>query len=118
MKYALLLYSDPARGAGMTPEEIAEARASVMPRWQALFEYLREAAASVSGVELDEPESARTLRPGDGDWLVTDGPFAETKEQIGGVFFVECEDLDEAIEMAARIPLAEHGSVEIRPIPQ
>jgi hypothetical protein len=118
VKYALLLYGDPSRSAGMTPEQIAEARADVMPRWIALFEYLHEAAASVSGIELDEPEKAKTLRPGDGDWLVTDGPFAETKEQIGGVFFVECENLDEAIEMAARIPLAEHGSVEIRPIPQ
>lgn len=118
MRYALLLYGDPSRGAGMTPEEIAEARAKVMPRWLELFDYLEQTAKSVDGVELDEPSKAKTLRARDGKWLVTDGPFAETKEQIGGVFIIECENLDEAIEMAARVPLAEHGSVEIRPIPQ
>ena len=115
MKYALLLYSDPSAAAGMTPEEVQRARAEVMPQWVELFDYLQTHATSVSGVELDSPETARTLRYEDGRPVVTDGPYAETKEVIGGVFFVECGDLDQAIEMAARVPLASRGSVEIRP---
>ena len=117
MRYLLLLYDeDPDRALGMTPEQIADARAAVMPQWLELFAYLDEHARSVDGVELEHPRAAKTLRRRDGDWLVTDGPFAETKEQLGGVFFVECDDLDQAIEMAARVPLAQRGAVEIRPV--
>lgn len=116
MKYALLLYSDPSRAEGLTPEEIAAARADVMPQWIELFDYLERTAKSVDGVELDSPDSAKTLRYENGQPVVTDGPFAETKELIGGVFFIECENLDEAIDMAARVPLASRGSVEIRPV--
>jgi hypothetical protein len=116
MKYVLLLYSDPSAAASMTPEEIQARRAEVMPQWVELFEYLEKTAKSVEGTELDDPPSAKTLRREDGEIVVTDGPFAETKEQIGGLFFIECENLDEAIDMAARVPLASRGSVEIRPV--
>ena len=116
MNYALLLYSDPSRASAMTPEEAQAARAEVMPQWLELFEYMQSTAKSVDGAELDDPPSAKTIRWRDGEPFVTDGPFAETKEQIGGVFFVECENLDEAIDMAARVPMASRGSVEIRPI--
>jgi hypothetical protein len=116
MKYLLLLYSDPSRAAGMTAEEIQQARAEVMPQWIELFEYLGTHAKSVEGVELDVPESAKTLRYEDGRPVVTDGPFAETKEIVGGVFFLECDNLDEAIDMAAHVPMAQRGSVEIRPV--
>jgi hypothetical protein len=100
----------------MTAEEIKKARAEVMPQWIELFEYLGTHAKSVEGVELDSPDTAKTLRYEDGRAVVTDGPFAETKEIIGGVFFIECDNLDEAIDMAARVPIAQRGSVEIRPV--
>jgi hypothetical protein len=116
VKYLLLIYSDPSRAAGMTVEEIQKARAEVMPEWIELFEYLGTHAKSVEGVELDDPETAKTLRYEDGRPVVTDGPFAETKEIIGGLFFIECDNLDEAIDMAARVPIAQRGSVEIRPV--
>ena len=116
MNYALLLYSDPSRSAGMTREEIQAARAEVMPQWLELFEYMQRTARSADGAELDDVAAAKTIRWHDGQPVVTDGPFAETKEQIAGVFFVECENLDEAIDMAARVPLASRGSIEIRPV--
>ena len=116
MKYSLLIYSDPSRAAAMTEEEIQQARAEVMPQWIELFEYLGTHAQSVEGFELDGPETARTLRYEDGQAFVTDGPYAETKELIGGLFLIECNDLDEAIDMAARVPIASRGSVEIRPL--
>jgi hypothetical protein len=100
----------------MSPEEIQASRAEVMPQWLELFDYMEKTAQSADGAELDDPPSAKTLRHEDGQIVVTDGPFAETKEQIGGVFFIECENLDEAIDMAARVPLASRGSVEIRPV--
>ena len=116
MNYLLLIYSDPSRAAGMSEEEIQVARAEVMPEWIELFGYLETHAKSVSGHELDDPHTAKTLRYEDGRAVVTDGPYAETKELIGGVFFLECNDLDEAIDMAARVPIAKRGSVEIRPL--
>jgi hypothetical protein len=118
VNYLLLIYSDLSRSAGMTPEEIQVARDEVMPDWIALFEYLESRAQSVSGIELDDPDTAKTLRYEDGRAVVTDGPYAETKELIGGLFFLECNDLDEAIDMAARVPIAARGSVEIRPLVQ
>jgi hypothetical protein len=87
-----------------------------MPEWTALFEYLGTHAASVEGFELDDPKSAKTLVYEDGRPVVTDGPYAETRELIGGLFLIECDDLDEAIDMAARVPVAARGSVEIRPL--
>ena len=100
----------------MTPEEIEQARAEVMPKWIELFDYLGSHAKSVEGLELDGPETAKTLRYEDGRPVVTDGPYAETRELIGGLFLIECNDLDEAIDMAARVPIASRGSVEIRPL--
>jgi hypothetical protein len=116
VKYSLLIYSDPSRAAAMTPEEIEQARAEVMPQWIELFDYLGAHAQSVAGFELDSPDTAKTLRYEDGRPLVTDGPYAETKELIGGLFLIECADLDEAIDMAARVPIASRGSIEIRPL--
>jgi hypothetical protein len=112
----LLIYSDPSVADGLSAEEIQARRAEVMPQWIELFDYLEKKAKSVDGKELDDPPSAKTLRYENGDAVVTDGPFAETKEQIGGFFLIECENLDEAIDMAARVPIASRGSIEIRPI--
>ena len=71
---------------------------------------------SLAGKELEASWEAKVVRVRDGERLVTDGPFAETKEQIGGLFLMELPDLDEAIRLAALVPTAEHGSIEIRPI--
>lgn len=68
------------------------------------------------GERLRDTTDATTVRVRDGETLTSDGPFAETKEQIGGYFLVDCKDLDEAIEIAAKIPGANHGSIEVRPI--
>ena len=72
-------------------------------------------ASSAFGAELEAPKTAKTVRVRDGETLVTDGPFAETKEQIGGVMLLDADDLDEAISIAARIPVAFRASVELRP---
>ena len=119
MRYALLLTNraeDVERWQAMSEEEAAEARAREMPKWIALFERLEARKQRVSGLELEEPRTARTVRVVDGETVVTDGPYAETKELVGGLMVVDCDDLDEAIEVAASIPLASRGSVEIRPV--
>jgi hypothetical protein len=66
--------------------------------------------------KLQPTKTARTVRIRDGKTLVTEGPFAETREQVGGFYLLECKDLDEALELAAQIPTAAHGSVEVRPL--
>jgi hypothetical protein len=117
MKYALLIYGDEAGWSELSEEEQKQLRADVMPRWNALFGELGKADPNVSGKELDHGGSGKVVRVVDGERIVTDGPFAETKEVLGGAFFIELPDLDEAIRLAALIPVAETGSIEIRPIP-
>jgi hypothetical protein len=116
MRYALMVYADQSSWQELTEEQAAKARADSMPKWIALFEELEKADPDVEGKELDEATAAKTVRVRDGKTLVTDGPFAETKEQIGGVFDINLPDLDTALELAARIPTAEHGSIEVRPV--
>jgi hypothetical protein len=116
MKYALLIHSDQSSWADLDDAEKARLREQEMPRWGALFEELGKADPNVSGYELDEAATAKVVRVRDGERIVTDGPFAETKEVMGGVFLLELPDLDEAIRLAALVPTAEHGSLEIRPI--
>jgi hypothetical protein len=117
MRYVALLTNSPEAvesWATMSPEEAAAARAEEMPKWdKAMAElgpYLRD------GKELDVPSTAKTVRVRDGETLISDGPFAETKEQLGGFFLLECDNLDQAIGLAAKIPVAESASVELRPI--
>jgi len=81
-----------------------------------LFGELGPSGALGAGYELDSPKTARTVRVRDGETLVTDGPFADTKEQIGGLMELEAEDLDAAIAIAARIPVVFRASVELRPV--
>ena len=116
MKYALLIHSDQEAWADFDEEEKAKLRAEQMPRWIALFKELGKADPNVSGHELDEAVTAKVVRVREGERMVTDGPFAETKEVMGGVFLAELPDLDEAIRLASLIPSAENGSIEIRPI--
>ena len=117
MKYVALLTNtsdDLARYKSMDAQEAAAARADEMPKWESamaeLGPYIRE------GKELDLPSKAKTVQVRDGKTVVSDGPFAETKEQLGGYFLLECDNLDQAIALATKIPVAERGSVELRPI--
>ena len=116
MRYALLIDGSDAEWVDLPEEERAELRAAELPRWYALFDELRKADPNVSGKELEGHRTANVVRVRDGKRIVTDGPFAETKELIGGLFLVDLPDLDEAIRLAAHIPAAEHGSIEIRPL--
>ncbi len=116
MKYAMLIYGDDSGWIDLSDEEKAELRAEEMPRWLALMDELQKADPNLAGYELDGRRTAKVVRVRDGERIVTDGPFAETKEVVGGLFVVDLPDLDEAIRLASMIPTAEHGSLEIRPI--
>jgi hypothetical protein len=119
VKYLLLLNNhegDINHWTKLTPEEAARVREEELPKWNAVFEWMGAQGLDGSGLELDMPSKARTVRVVNGETIVSDGPYAETKEVIGGYFLVDCTDLDQAIELARRVPLAETGSVEIRPL--
>ncbi len=116
MKYALMVYTDQSAWAGMSEAEALAAREASMPGWITLFEELAKVDPEVAGHELEGAADARTVRVRGGERLVTDGPFAETKELIGGIFILEAPDLDEAIRLASLVPAAEYGSIEVRPI--
>jgi hypothetical protein len=112
MRYMLLIVGDESKYADMSPED---ARAQ-MQRWSDYTQELVKSGAFVSGEGLQTSTTATTLRVQDGERLLTDGPFVESKEQIGGFYVIECRDLDEAIDWAAKLPSAEGGSTEIRPV--
>ena len=112
MRYMLLIVGEEGRWEQMSDEE---ARAS-MQAWSAYSESLVKAGAFVSGEGLRPSSTATTLRVEDGERLLTDGPFAETKEQVGGFYVIECRDLDEAIDWAAKLPSAQQMACEIRPV--
>ena len=113
MKYLLLLYGDETRWAGMTPEETAED----MKRWGAFYEELAGSGAFLAGEGLDATTSATTVRIQGGEVVHTDGPFAETREQLGGFYLLECPDLDAALGWAAKVPdLGDGGCVEVRSV--
>ena len=117
MKYALLIYDDDSTWIDIPDDERAALRADELPRWYALFEELGKADPKVSGKELSNRRSAKVVRVRDGERTVTDGPFAETKEILGGLMLLDLPDLDEAIRLAAMIPAAElTGAIEIRPV--
>jgi hypothetical protein len=116
MRYALLIYGSDAGWIDLPEEELGELRAASLPRWYALFDELRRADPNVTGKELDSRLTAKVVQKRDGELVVTDGPYAETKELIGGLFLIDLPDLDEAIRLAAHIPAADDGSIEIRPI--
>ena len=119
MKYAMLIYDDDSSWIELPAEEREALRAEDLPRWYALFEELGKADPNVSGKELSSHRSAKVVRVRDGERIVTDGPFAETKEILGGLMLIDLPDLDEAIRLAAMIPAAEAtGAIEIRPLVQ
>ncbi len=105
MQYALLIARD---------ENAAGATASERDALTALFQQL--GARLKANIRLHPTSTATTVRAYDGDLVIADGPFAETKEQILGLIVVECADLDEALEVAAQIPVARMGTIEVRPV--
>ena len=110
MKYLCTIYGEEGQWSDATPEQMSE----VMAAYGAFGE---EAGDVILGGEGLEPTSAATtVRVRDGERVLSDGPFAETKEQLGGFYLLECDSLDEAIDWAAKIPGASTGSVEVRPV--
>ena len=95
-----------------TPEQIQE----TMAAYGAFGQEIEAAGVHVAGEGLQPTATATTVRVRDGERLLTDGPFAETKEQLGGFYLLDCKDLDEAIGWAAKIPGAQQGAVEVRPV--
>ncbi len=112
MRYLLTIYTDESRYATMTPEDSAR----LMADYGAFGQEAQEAGVLLGGEGLQPTATATTVRVRDGEALFTDGPFAETREQLGGYYLLECADLDEAARWAAKIPDARSGSVEVRPI--
>jgi hypothetical protein len=111
-QYTLLFYSDEQ----VTSKRPEEERKAVVAAYGALAEELRERGVYAAGAPLKPVATATTVRVRDGEEVVTDGPFAETKEQLGGFFLIEAPSLEQACEWAAKVPAAQYGSVEVRPI--
>jgi hypothetical protein len=112
MKFMLLLWGEEGQWEGMSEEDAA----AEMGRWNDYTNQLVAAGAMVSGEGLQPSATSRTLRLTGGERTVTDGPFAETKEQLGGFYVIECASFDEALDWAAKVPSAEHGPTEVRPV--
>ena len=111
MRYLLLIY-----GPEPTEDPSPEESAAVMAAYNAFTEHIRSKDAYLGGEALEPTATATTVRVRDGQTLTTDGPFAETKEALGGYYLVEAKDLNEAIQVAAKIPAARTGSIEVRPV--
>ena len=112
MRYLLLIYSDESRLAQMTDAD----REAEMQTWWEYDTELRGAGATSVGEALQPTTTATSVRDDGGKPLVTDGPFAETREQLGGFYVLDVPDLDEAIKWAHRCPAATYGTVELRPV--
>lgn len=112
MRYLMLIYCDEVVNGQLNQQEQEAAYAA----HSAFGEEAGKRGVMRDGQGLMPTTSATTVRVRNGKTLVTDGPFAETKEQLGGYYLLDCKDLDEAIEMATKIPEATHGSIEVRPI--
>jgi hypothetical protein len=111
-KYMLLIYA-PTEST-VSPEEMQ----AEMPKWFEFTQALVDAGAMVSGDPLEFPDTATTVRVRDGETLITDGPFAETKEFLGGYYVIDVPNLDAALEWAAKVPNVGRGSIEVRPLAQ
>ncbi|MGH2629910.1 MAG: YciI family protein [Actinomycetota bacterium] len=112
MRYTLLIYSDETASADAPPEQLKQ----VMDAYWAYEAWLAETGIKVAGEALLDTSQATTVRVRDDDSMTTDGPFAETKEQLGGFYLVECDNLDDALEAARRCPGSTYGSIEVRPV--
>lgn len=112
MQYMALIYDNEQTLASMSPKD----REQFMGDYFAFTKTAREAGVFLAGDALKGVDTATTIRVREGQTLHTDGPFAETKEQLGGYYLLECKDLDEALHWAAKIPSAKTGSIEVRPV--
>jgi len=112
MRYLLMICTDESAATARSPEEMNEG----LQEYLAFGEEMGKRGVLVGGERLRPTTDATTVRVRDGEIVTFDGPFAETKEQVGGFYMVDCKDLDEAIEVAAKIPGARIGSIEVRPI--
>jgi hypothetical protein len=108
----MLIYSDPTAG----PKEGTPEAEAQLAKWSSYSAELADAGAMVAGEPLESVETATTVRVRDGRVLHTDGPFAETKEVLGGFYIIDCKDLDDALAWAAKVPNVGYGSIEVRPI--
>lgn len=112
MRYILMICTEESAEGALSPAE----QTAMMSEYARFGEEMGRRGVLQGGDRLRPTTDATTVRVRDGEVLASDGPFAETKEQIGGYFMVDCKDLDEAIEVASKIPGARDGSVEVRPI--
>jgi hypothetical protein len=112
MKYAILIYGDETAGADVPPDQLQQ----VMDAWWGLEgELQKQEGLRLAGEALQPTSTATSVRIKDGSATMTDGPFAETKEQLGGFYLLDCKDLDEAIEWAKKMPVGA-GTLEVRPV--
>jgi hypothetical protein len=112
MRYLLMICTDESAIGALTPEE----GAAMLAEYAEFGEEMGRREVLLSGERLRPTADATTVQVRDGKVLTGDGPFAETKEQVGGYYVVQCKDLDEAVEVASKIPGARHGTIEVRPI--
>jgi hypothetical protein len=112
MQFLLLIYESESARASRTEAD----NHAMFAEYNAFTASIKSAGKMIAGDALQPVETATTLRIRDGKTLMTDGPFAETKEQLGGYYLVEANDLDDALSIAARIPAAKTGSIEVRSI--
>ena len=112
MKYLCLIYEEERKLDAMAPSEFD----ALMGEFFAFTREIRKSGHFLGGEALEPVQTATTVRVRDGKVSTTDGPFAETKEQLGGFYLITARDLNDAIRVASRIPSARFGSVEVRPI--
>jgi hypothetical protein len=112
MKFLALIYNDERLYTEVTPEETA----AIFQAHGEFGQAAGEAGVFAGGDGLQPTSTATTLRVRDGERMLTDGPYAETKEQLGGYYLLDCKDLDDALNWAAQIPEAKTGSIEVRPV--
>jgi hypothetical protein len=112
MQYMLLIYNDPNGWESMSESEQGE----IFGAYGTFTEELQESGKMVAGDALQATDTATSVRVREGETLTTDGPFAETKEVLGGYYLIDVESLDEALEWAAKIPGASYGTIEVRPV--
>ena len=112
MRYMLMICADETTIGALSPEE----GAAMLAEYATFGEEMGRRGVLQGGERLRNTTDATTVQVRDGEMLVADGPFAETKEQVGGYYVVDCKDLDEAIEVASKIPGARVGTIEVRPI--
>lgn len=112
MRYLLLIYGNEAEAANATPEQ----QEAEFNAYNTFAEMAQQRGALIAGEALQPTSSATTIRIQNNKVVSTDGPFAETKEQLGGYYLIKAENLDEATDIARQIPGAQYGAIEIRPI--